>query len=79
MHMELSLEDLLKQIDETKYLTLESTTAIDSFGCDIVPRLRNKLSLDEKNKNLSEDDIWDQIKDRQISSDMVRNVLFKDR
>ena len=46
--MELSLEDLLKQIDETKYLTLESTTAIDSFGCDIVPRLQKKLSLDEK-------------------------------
>ena len=57
--MELSLEDLLKQIDETKYLTLESTTAIDSFGCDIVPRLQKKLSLDEKNKNLSENDVWD--------------------
>lgn len=75
--MELSFDDLLKQIDETKYLTLESTTAIDSFGYDVIPRLRDKLSLDEKNKNLSENDVWDQIRDHKISSDMVRNVLFK--
>ena len=75
--MNLSLENLLKQIDETKYLTLESTIAIDSMGYDIVSRLQDKLSLEEKNKNLSEDAVWDQIRNRKISSDMVRNVLFK--
>lgn len=77
MRMNLSLENLLKQIDETKYLTLESTIAIDSMGYDIVSRLQDKLSLEEKNKNLSEDAVWDQIRNRKISSDMVRNVLFK--
>ena len=77
MRMNLSLENLLEQIDETKYLTLESTIAIDSMGYDIVSRLQDKLSLEEKNKNLSEDAVWDQIRDRKISSDMVRNVLFK--
>lgn len=77
MCMNLSLENLLEQIDETKYLTLESTIAIDSMGYDIVSRLQDKLSLEEKNKNLSEDAVWDQIRDRKISSDMVRNVLFK--
>lgn len=76
--MNLSLENLLKQIDETKYLTLESTIAIDSMGYDIVSRLQDKLSLEEKSKNLSEDAVWDQIRDRKISSDMVRNVLFKE-
>lgn len=77
MCMNLSLENLLEQIDETKYLTLESTIAIDSMGYDIVSRLQDKLSLEEKNKNLSEDAVWDQIRDRKISCDMVRNVLFK--
>lgn len=48
--MNLSLENLLEQIDETKYLTLESTIAIDSMGYDIVSRLQDKLSLEEKNK-----------------------------
>lgn len=73
-----TVNDVLKDVDDDKYLTLNTTVALDSFGCNVVPKLQNHLSFSERNKNLSEEDVWSRIKDRKISSETVRKVLFKD-
>lgn len=73
-----TIDELLRDIDVDKKLTLESAVAIDSFGYDIISRLHGRLSLEEKNRNISEDDIWNRIKNGEIDNKIVRKVLFKE-
>ncbi len=59
-----TIDDILEEIDKEGHLTLETTVAIDSLQGDIVPKLRSRIELTEKNKNISTDDIWRRIKNK---------------
>lgn len=72
-----AIEKLLKEIDSDKHLTLGTTVALDSLGCNIVPKLRERISYERKNKMITEDDIWDMIKNDEINNTIVRQVLFR--
>lgn len=73
-----AIEKLLKEIDSDKHLTLGTTVALDSLGCDIIPKLQKHISPDRRYDSITEDEIWSKIKNGEISSQIVRQVLIKD-
>lgn len=70
-----TLDKLLLEIEERGYLTLDLTLALDSLGCDIIPKLRLRIMFNEKNKNISADDVWKRIRTGKISASLVKEIL----
>nr|DAT69954.1 MAG TPA: hypothetical protein [Caudoviricetes sp.] len=73
-----TLDKILSEIDSDKHLTLHTTVALDSLGCDIVPKLQKHISSDRRYGSITEDEIWSKIKNGEFSSQIVRKVLIKD-
>lgn len=72
------IENILKEVDSDKHLTLSTTVALDSLGCDIIPKLQKHISPDRRYDSITEDEIWSKIKNSEISAQIVRRVLNKD-
>lgn len=70
-----TLDKQLLEIEEIGYLTFELTLALNSLGCNIIPKLRSWIMFNEKNKNISEDDVWERIKTGKISASLVKEIL----
>lgn len=71
----LTINDVLNDIDRKEHLTFDDVLALDSFGADIIPKLQSRYALEERDKNLSENQVWDRIRENKVNSSTVRSIL----